>query len=654
MCGIAGFTTPRGREGGARTEEHRRRLRRMTASLRHRGPDALTGVLADGAALGHARLAILDLAGGRQPMRDPATGATLAFNGELFNWRELRAELAGYPFRTRSDTEVVLAAFLRWGDGCLARFNGQFALALHDPRDGALWLARDRLGILPLHYALQPDGLAFASEAKALVAGGFAPPRIDGRGVKQAIQLWAPVPPRTCVEGVSQLPPATVACLRDGRLSSRRYWSLDLGAVEPVPEDEAVEEVGALLEDAVRLRLRADVPVGAYLSGGLDSSLLCALAQRQLGGSLQSWSVAFEDPAYDESAFQREVARSLRTRHRTVTATSASAGSLLPDVVRHAEQVLVRAAPAPLLALSREVHGSGGKVVLTGEGADEIFHGYDLFAEARVRAFWARAPASRARPALLRRLYPYLPLGGQGDEVLRHVFGAGLDDPGAPGFSHLPRWSAAARVFRLLSPDFARSVAGEDPPAAAIATFPGAARGWTPLARAQHLEHETLLAGNLLAAQGDRMLMASGVEGRFPFLDHRLVELAARLPERLKLRGLAGKWVLRRFARGLVPDAVLRRPKRPFRAPPPRLLAGPAAPEWARELLSARALRDVGIFDPDKVARLLAKLAAPAVPPSEVDAMGATAVATGQLLARALAEAAADARCAGDVLLEEP
>ena len=654
MCGVAGFTTPRGVEGDALRQEHILRLRRMTASLGHRGPDAASALILHGAALGHTRLAILDIEGGRQPMRDAPTGVTLVYNGEVFNHVELREQLRGYPFRTRSDTEVVLAAFLRWGPDCVARFNGQFAFALFDPRDRSLWLARDRVGILPLHYAHTRDGgLAFASEAKALVAGGFAEPRLDGRGVKQAIQLWAPVPPRTCVDGVSALPPAMLARFKDGRLELRQYWSVDLGQrADPSASEAAlVDELGALLSDAVRLRLRADVPVAAYLSGGIDSSVLCALAQRQLGGTLSTFSVAFEDQAYDESPFQREVAKALETRHHTVTATAASVGELLPAVVRHAEQVLVRAAPAPLFTRSADVRASGGKVVLTGEGSDEILLGYDLYAETRVRQFWARDPKSRMRPALFRRLYPYLQLGAQGDAMLQHVFGEGLDQPNALGFSHLLRWTAAARVFRLFAPDFARSVADEDPRAAAIATLPAAARDWTPLARAQHLEMHTLLASYLLAAQGDRMLMGNSVEGRFPFLDHRLVEFAARLPVRMKLRGLTGKWILRRFARGLVPDAILDRPKMPYRSPPARVLTGPSAPAWSRELLAPEALREVGVFDPDKVSRLLAKVASP-VPLSELDAMCLNAVATGQLLARALRDVAADARGAERVQLE--
>jgi len=641
MCGIAGFSTPPGVPRDRREAVFGARLRAMTAALHHRGPDAQTGLLLDGMALGHTRLAILDLEGGAQPMRDPATGITVVYNGEIFNHVELREELREYPFRTRSDTEVILAAFRRWGVACLDRFNGQFAFALWDPRDRSLWLARDRVGILPLHTAVSGEVLAFGSEAKALVAGGFADGALDPRGLKQAVTLWSPVAPRTCLAGVSALPAAHWARWSNGRLEVRRWWDLDLsGPPRDLPEAEAVEEVGAILEDAVRLRLRADVPVAAYLSGGIDSSVLSAIAQQKLGGTLRTFSVAFEDPAFDESAYQREVANLLRTDHRTVVATSASIGEDLPAVVRHAEQVLVRTAPGPLLTLSGLVRESGGKVVLTGEGSDEIFLGYDLYAETRVRQFWARRPGSAVRPQLFKRLYPYLPLGGQGEAVLKHVYGVGLEAPGAPGFSHLVRWTASARALRLLAPDFAAAVADEDPVATVLASLPPRVAGWSPLARAQALEMQTLLAGNLLAPQGDRMLMGHSVEGRFPFLDHRLIELAARLPVRFKLRGLAGKWVLKRYARGRVPASVLERPKFPYRAPATRRLVGPEAPAWSRELLAPSALRAVGVFDPDKVGLLVSKLARLTGAASESDAMSITAVATTQLLARALAPAA--------------
>jgi asparagine synthase (glutamine-hydrolysing) len=426
----------------------------VAASLKHRGPDAQTALLLDGMALGHARLSIVDPVGGAQPMRDPATGVALVFNGEIFNYLELREQLASrHAFRTRSDTEVVLACYLDRGIDCVLDFIGQFAFAIYDPRIRTLWLARDRVGILPLHYTESAEGFAFASEAKALFAGGWRTPALDARGVKQTLQLWSPVAPRTTFEGVSQLAPGSVGRWSNGRLETWRYWDPDLGVEPRLDLDVATaeEELGALLEDAVRLRLRADVPVAAYLSGGLDSSLLCGIAQSQLGGSLSTFSVAFADRNFDERAFQDDVAGRLATRHHSVLVTSREIGELLPAVARQAEQILLRSAPAPLLRLSGLVRACHTKVVITGEGSDEIFLGYDLYRETRVREFWARRPGSKIRPALLRRLYPYLPMSRQGHELLQQFFAVGLDDPASPGFSHLPRWAASGRILRFLS-----------------------------------------------------------------------------------------------------------------------------------------------------------------------------------------------------------
>jgi asparagine synthase (glutamine-hydrolysing) len=635
MCGIAGFTIPRGVAAAEREARFGEPLQRMAASLRHRGPDAQRGILLDGMALGHARLAIVDLEGGIQPMRDATTGVTIVFNGEIFNWLELRDRLArGYAFRTRSDTEVILAAYLAHGIDCVREMNGQFAFALWDPRDRTLWLARDRPGICPLVYAATSDGLAFASEAKALFAGGHVTPALDARGLKQSIQLWAPAAPRTAFEGVQSLPPATVARFAGGRLETRSYWELDLGSPDPdLAGPRATEALGTVLADAVRLRLRADVPVAAYLSGGLDSSLVCALAQEQLGGTLSTFSVAFDDASFDERRYQEEVAAALRTSHRTVPIADREIGELLPETVEKGEQIVLRTAPAPFLRLSQLVRDNATKVVLTGEGSDEVLLGYDLYRETQVRAFWARRPTSQMRPALLGRLYPYLAIGRQGTAMLEQAFRGSLQ-PEAPAFSHEIRWAASGRVLRFLAPELAARAADEDPVATVISGMPERVRAWRPLARAQWLEMSTLLSGYLLTAQGDRMLMGHSVEGRFPFLDHRVMELAARMPDRVKLAGLDEKRVLKRFAAGRVPRAVLERKKFPYRAPAAAALAGPEAPGWARELLSREAVRGLGVFDDAKVELLVRKLAARgSAPVSEADAMAVTAVATGQLLA---------------------
>ena len=614
----------------------------MVAALRHRGPDALTGVVGNGVALGHARLSIVDLAGGTQPMVDPETGVTVVFNGEIFNHVELRQRWsAAYQFATRSDTEVILAGFRARGIDCVEDFNGQFAFAIHDPRDGSLWLARDRYGIRPLLVAERPDGLAFASEAKALFAGAAVHPSIDRVSLWETLHFWAPTDGRSMFEGVAALPPGSIGHLpRGGTLSVRRYWDLDLSddLVEPtLTEADALDELVALLDDAVRLRLRADVPVGAYLSGGIDSSILCALAQDRLGGSLQTFSVGFAQDRYDERGFQQEVASALGTRHHSVLMEDADIGALLPRVVEHSEAVSLRSAPAPLLKLSGLARANDTKVVLTGEGADEILGGYDLFKEVKIRQFWARDPDSDWRPALLGRLYPYLTIGRQGDRLIREFYGIGLDDTEALDFSHRIRWTNSGRVARFLSSDTVDAVAEHDHLAALEAALGTDVRQLRPLARAQHLEVRTLLSQYLLSTQGDRMLMANSVEGRFPFLDHRLAELSARLPDHLKLRGLTEKYLLKKLARGRVPDPVIDRHKYPYRAPIAEALVGPHAPEWTGELLCQRAVDAVGLFDGSKVERLVAKLTS-GRPPSEADNMALMAIATTQLLADSVSD----------------
>jgi asparagine synthase (glutamine-hydrolysing) len=640
MCGIGGVTFARGLARAEAYARYEPLVRRMTASLYHRGPDALRGAILDGAALGHARLSIVDIASGHQPMTDPATGITIVFNGEIFNHVELREKLGeSYTFRTRSDTEVILASFVARGIDCVQDFNGQFAFAIYDPRDGSLWLARDRYGKRPLYYFESSESFFFASEAKAIFAGGATIPALDPRALLTTLYLWTPGPEASAFAGVKALPAGHVASLaRGGSLTMRCYWSPDLAdeRVEGgMTEARALEELAALLEDAVRLRLRADVPVAAYLSGGIDSSLICALAQRQLSGALQTFSVTFAHRRYDERVFQKEVADALSTEHHTVHVADEDIGELLPRVVEHAENVLLRTAPAPFFRLSALVHEHHTKVVLTGEGADEVFLGYDLFKETQVRTFWARHPESTCRPKLFQRLYRYLPLASQSPEMLRQFYGIGLATPGALEFSHLIRWTNSGRITRFLSPAFRETVAGFDPVGEFLRTVPDGVRRWRPLARAQYLEIRTLLSGYLLSSQGDRMLMSNSVEGRFPFLDHRLLEFSARLPDALKLKVLREKYLLKRYAARLLPPAVTEREKFPYRAPVAEALVGSRAPRWSGELLARGAVDDVGIFDGTKVEKLVARLSSQSGTPSEADNMALAAIATTQLLARA-------------------
>jgi len=411
MCGIAGFVGTPEKWGTS----PRLVLEQMVAAIRHRGPDGW-GLHVDGrAGLAHARLSVIDLAGGGQPMADECGSVWITYNGEVFNYLELKKELArdGYHFRTSSDTEVVLQAYRRNGPDCVAELNGDFAFAIWDPGQDRLVLARDRMGVRPVYYAITDGVLVFGSEVKALLRVPGIRAEIDPAALSQCFTFWFPLAPRTVFKGIQELPPGHVLVAGGGHISVKAYWrpcypSRDDPRPEPRSEEDLAEELRGLLTDATRLRLRADVPVGAYLSGGLDSSSVTALMKRLAPDRLKTFSVRFEEAEFDEGPHQHQVAESLGCEHESVLVRAREIGCLFPEVVRHVERPIIRTAPAPLLRLAGLVRRNGFKVVLTGEGADEIFGGYDLFKEAMIRRFWARQPHSVRRPLLLRRLYPYL------------------------------------------------------------------------------------------------------------------------------------------------------------------------------------------------------------------------------------------------------
>jgi asparagine synthase (glutamine-hydrolysing) len=588
----------------------------MVSALRHRGPDEFGLYRDDRAGLGHARLSIIDLASGQQPLCNEDGTLWIAFNGEIFNYLELRDELLalGHRFRTRSDTEVIVHAFEAWGEAAFERFNGQFAVALWDVARERLVLARDPLGVRPIYLCHHGGRLYFASEVKAIFAADPAIPRaLDPVGLAETFTFWSVVPPQSVFQGISELPPGHLRVISAAEDRERCFWRprypMAPGQAFQGSLDEAATAVRRALEEAVRLRmLRSDVPVGSYLSGGLDSSLVAALGREVKGERFLTFSLRFEDAEYDETAFQREVAARIGSDHREVVVSRRDIAEAFPAVVYHAERPLLRTAPAPLFLLSRLVRESGIKVVLTGEGADEMFAGYDLFREARVRRFWGRRPGSTVRPRLLERLYPYLARSPVAQQALaREFFGRGREGWRAPGFAHQTRWQTTAALQRLFTGPLRQAAAGADVVARLLADLPPEYEAWSYLAQDQYLEVRTLLSGYLLSSQGDRMLMGHSVEGRFPFLDADVVALANSLPADFKLRGLDEKHVLKRAARGLVPESVLRRKKQPYRAPDALSFVGPSAPAWAADLMTEQALADSAVFEPRLAGQLWRK-----------------------------------------------
>jgi len=612
VCGIAGSLALRDGLPPPALED----LQAMVGALRHRGPDEF-GLYRDRrAGMGHARLSIIDLATGQQPMSNERGSLWAVYNGEIYNYVELRAELLtlGHHFRTQSDTEVIVHAYEEWAASAFERFNGQFAVALWDTATETLILARDRLGVRPIYLCEHGGRLFFASEVKAIFAGDRSiPRRLDPVGLAETFTFWTTVAPQAVFEGVTELEPGHVRTISRAGTDDRPFWTARYPIDKPTAFSgsfkEATERVRTAVEDAVRLRmLRADVPVGSYLSGGLDSSLIAALGRKAKGDKFSTFSIRFEDAEYDETPYQRSMAAFIESDHREITVRRRDIAAIFPDVVAHAERPLLRTAPAPLFLLSQLVHESGIKVVLTGEGADEMFAGYDLFREGRIRRFWGRQPTSTLRPRLLERLYPYLARSPVAQTTMaREFFGRDRQRWAEPGFAHQTRWQSAAALQRLLAADVRHEAKQVDVTERLLASLPGGFPRWSFLAQDQYLEVRTLLSGYLLSSQGDRMLMAHSVEGRFPFLDVNVVELANSLPDSFKLHGLDEKHVLKCAADGLVPDEIIRRPKQPYRAPDALSFVGPGSPDWVAEITTERAVAEAGIFDPTAVGRLWRK-----------------------------------------------
>jgi asparagine synthase (glutamine-hydrolysing) len=416
--------------------------------------------------------------------------------------------------------------------------------------------------------------------------------------------FWSALAPRTVFAGVSQLPPGCWARWENGRLSVVRFWAPEYaeGSIEP---SDALAQLDQLLRSSVTFRMRADVPVGAYLSGGLDSTITGALSAAMSPFVLRTFSVTFADPTLDESTHQLAVARALGSDHAVQSIVSDEIAMVFPDVVRHAETPLVRTAPAPMYLLARLTRERGIKVVLTGEGSDEVFLGYDLFKETMVRRFCLRQPGSARRPRLFDRLYPYLRTGNRGGDFWARFFlTAGPADD--PLFSHLPRFLLTSRIKDFYSDALRQALAGVDMMQELRDGLPPAFTGWSDLERAAWLEVTTLLPGYLLSSQGDRMAMAFGVEGRYPFLDHRLFHFASSLPTRSRLKGLREKDILRRWAAQALPPTVPLRTKQPYRAPDvPAFFNGSRPPEYRDLLLSADAVSGFGLFEPAAVAGLV-------------------------------------------------
>jgi asparagine synthase (glutamine-hydrolysing) len=601
MCGIAGLFHP-----DVPKPVDPKRVRAMADALAHRGPDGSGVWTAPGVGLGHRRLSIIDLATGDQPMRSPDGRIALSYNGEIYNFREIRSELEtkGHVFRTESDTEVVLAGWRQWGPDCLRRFNGMFAFALYDAGEDVLFLARDRLGVKPLYLATLPDGaLVFASELKGLLAH----PLLRRRPSPQALEdylAYGYVPDDACmVEGVVKL--AAGHCLlvrRGGPIPPPvKWWDADFSAPSAAGEKALEEELVGHLQAAVRSRMVADVPLGAFLSGGVDSSAVVALMAEASRSAVETCSIGFAEADHDESRWAALVAGRFATSHRSRIVEAADFG-LIDTLAEAFDEPFADASALATYRVS-ELAREKVKVALSGDGADEAFAGYRRYrmfaAEERVRGMLPRA--ARGALGAVGNLYPKLDWAPRFLRAKTTLQAIGRDS----GEAYADAVSATSSHIRssLYREEFKHLLQGhraEDRYVEAMAAAPAG----DPLSRAQYADLKIWLPGDILT-KVDRTSMAVGLEAREPLLDHRLVEFAARVPAGMRLRGGSGKWLMKRALRRYLPSEVLERTKMGFVTPVSAWFRGPLAGD-AAAIAHSPALAELGWLDPAAIARLAA------------------------------------------------
>lgn len=604
MCGIVGFY-----HSNKPAETYPDTICQMLALMWHRGPDEMGYYFDDNVALGTARLSIIDLSTGQQPLSDATGRYWISYNGEVYNYIELRAELEqlGVQFATTSDTEVVLQAYIQWGERSFDKLNGGFAIAIYDRQTGTLVLVRDRYGKRPLYYSRNGDEWVYASEIKCFLGHGEIALEFDETQLASILSLWTPLPHQSGYRGIEQLPEGSYLRLcADGTHQIRPYYTLDF-AVEQAwtgNEADAVEQVREALTESTRIRLRSDVEVGTYLSGGLDSTITTLLTKQLSNHDVRTFSVSFEEGQFDESADQQAMSSHIKTKHRTVRVSNEDIANALPDALWHGEVPVFRTAFVPMYLLSQQVKADGIKVVLTGEGADESFLGYNIFKETALRAQWGQLDSEAEKRERLANLYPYQEHFQRNPAALVGLYDSMQTEREHGLFSHEMRFRNAPFTLRLLAQRVGDPFAAIRPMIESSAEFPPL----NPIQRAQWLEFKTLLGGYLLSTQGDRMSFANGVESRMPFLDPNVVHLAWALPTALKLNGHDEKYILKRAFADVLPPHIIKKPKQPYRAPDAQAFLTENAPDYLELLLSENELQKVGVINSKFAHRLYAKL----------------------------------------------
>jgi asparagine synthase (glutamine-hydrolysing) len=600
MCGICGFVNTTSTTIPPQTIYH------MSHTLHHRGPDSDGYFQDDFVTLGMKRLSIIDLHTGQQPITNEDGRLQLIFNGEIFNYRTLRRQLTqmGHQFRTQSDSEIIVHAYESYGRNCVTHFNGQFAFAIWDRQERTLLLARDRLGINPLYYWHDDAQFVFASELKALRQHPLVPCQLNPIALDHLLTLEYIPAPLTILQNIHKLPPAHTLFFENGKICLEKYWD-----IHPHPVNssfaQASDQLNDLLDDAVKIRLQSDVPLGVFLSGGIDSSAIVASMHRSVMGQepIQTFAIGFAEASYNELPFAQQVADLFDTQHTTQT-LSPDLLSLVEKLATHLDEPLADFSIFPTYLVSC-LASESVKVVLSGDGGDELFAGYDTYVAQWLARGYGKLPAfltTSLLPSLTQKLPPQPAKKGVINKIKRFVEGAALP----PHLQHT-RWMqflSASDKTALYTPDFQHAIQNYSTTDTLTHHFQHAPFD-SPLAQQQYVDIHTYLAHNILT-KVDRMSMAASVETRVPFLDHRLVEFALNLPASYKLKHGKTKHILRHALRHRLPSNILNRPKQGFSIPLKHWLRTTLRP-LLHDTLTSQSFHQLGYFQPQTINRWLAE-----------------------------------------------
>jgi len=597
VCGIAGFYSHR---NYYISEERARLIDRMCRVISHRGPDDQGVMVKDQIALGMRRLSIIDLEGGHQPISNEDGNVTVVFNGEIYNHRELRLDLEGrgHHFQTDSDTESIVHAYEEYGPACVEGFRGMFAFALWDEREQTLFIARDRVGKKPLYYTLTPQGsFVFGSELKSLLEHPETGREISTEALDAYLTFGYVPDPLSIFRDVHKLPPGHYLTFADGQVSIHQYWDFQYEPAQTRREEDYIEELQALLDESVRIRLMSDVPLGAFLSGGIDSSAVVGLMSRHLNQPVKTFSIGFREDSFDELKYARVAARHFGTDHHEFIVTPEIC-SIVDELVWHFDEPFADVSAIPTYMVSKLAR-EHVTVVLSGDGGDELFAGYTRYGVDQKRSGFALLPAF-LRHRVMRPLSDRLPHGAWGRNYLNNI-----------ALNPIDRYLDSVAVFTILNKQslytvgFRQRIAGEDDTISRIRDYASQVRTSDAIDRLLYIDSKSYLPGDILT-KVDRMSMAVSLEARAPLLDHKLIDMVTRIPASMKMKGNETKLIFKKAIRSIVPAEILDRPKQGFGVPIQKWINNQLR-ERMRDMLTSAQARGRGYIEPRYVDLLLSE-----------------------------------------------